>query len=98
MARVLDEANTSTMQSFVSARSYHRVSRKYLPLYVAELQFHHNNRENAGIFGRLLAALISFWRIPLPKGRSIVSNPRRPRFIRIVVQRQIGAARYIDPC
>jgi hypothetical protein len=27
------------------------VSRKYMPLYVAEFQFRYNNRENADIFG-----------------------------------------------
>jgi hypothetical protein len=31
--------------------SFHKVSRKYLPLYVAEFQFWYNNRENADIFG-----------------------------------------------
>jgi hypothetical protein len=31
--------------------TYHRVSKKYLPLYLAEFQFRYNNRENADIFG-----------------------------------------------
>jgi hypothetical protein len=31
--------------------SYHKVSRKYLPLYVAECQFKYNNRFNDDIFG-----------------------------------------------
>jgi hypothetical protein len=33
--------------------SYHRVSRKYLLLYVAEFQFRYNNRENPDIFAKL---------------------------------------------
>jgi len=35
--------------------TYHKVSRKYLPLYVAEFQFRHNNRENVDIFGAAIA-------------------------------------------
>ncbi len=31
--------------------SFHKVSRKYLPLYVAEFQFRYNNRNNPDIFG-----------------------------------------------
>jgi hypothetical protein len=31
--------------------TFHKVSRKYLPLYVAELSFRYNNRENEDIFG-----------------------------------------------
>jgi hypothetical protein len=31
--------------------SFHKVSRKYLPLYVAEFQFRYNNRFNDDIFG-----------------------------------------------
>jgi len=30
--------------------SFHKVSAKYLPLYVAEFQFRYNNRLNADIF------------------------------------------------
>jgi ISXO2-like transposase domain len=30
--------------------TFHKVSRKDLPLYVAEVQFRYNNRENANIF------------------------------------------------
>jgi transposase-like protein len=35
--------------------SFHKVSRKYLPLYVAEFEWRHNNRDNADIFGAAIA-------------------------------------------
>jgi len=35
--------------------SFHKVSRKYLPLYVAEFQFRYNNRRNPDIFGEAIA-------------------------------------------
>lgn len=35
--------------------SFHKVSRKYLPLYVAEFQFRYNNRHNPDIFGAAIA-------------------------------------------
>jgi hypothetical protein len=35
--------------------SFHKVSRKYLPLYVAEFQFRYNNRMNADIFEAAIA-------------------------------------------
>jgi transposase-like protein len=31
--------------------TYHHVSKKYLPLYLAEFQFRHNNRDNPDMFG-----------------------------------------------
>ena len=35
--------------------TYHNVSRKYLPLYLAEFQFAYNNRNNPDIFGQAVA-------------------------------------------
>ena len=37
-------------------RTFHKVSRKYMPLYVAEFQFRYNNRFNEDIFGTAIAA------------------------------------------
>jgi hypothetical protein len=35
--------------------SYHSVSKKYLPLNLAEFQFRFNNRKNPDIFGKAIA-------------------------------------------
>lgn len=35
--------------------TYHNVSRKYLPLYLAEFQFRHNNRDNPDVFDLAIA-------------------------------------------
>lgn len=35
--------------------SYHKVSKKYLPLYLAEFTFRHNNRKHPDMFGKLIA-------------------------------------------
>jgi hypothetical protein len=35
--------------------SFHKLSKKYLHLYVAEFQFRYNNRHNAGIFGTAIS-------------------------------------------
>jgi hypothetical protein len=35
--------------------SFHKVSRKYLPLYVAEFEWRYNNRDNEDIFGTAIA-------------------------------------------
>src|SRR5271155_5663160 len=53
---VVGALHTNTIEGFWSLvkrgvmGSYHKVSRKYLPLYVAEFQFRYNNRQNADIF------------------------------------------------
>jgi hypothetical protein len=54
---VVGAIHTSTIEGFWSlikrgvVGTYHKVNRKYLPLYVAEFEFCYNNRENANIFG-----------------------------------------------
>jgi hypothetical protein len=54
---VIGAIHTNTIEGFWSifkrgiVGSFHKVSRKYLPLYVAEFQFRYNNRMNPDIFG-----------------------------------------------
>jgi hypothetical protein len=54
---VVGAVHTNTIEGFWSifkrgiVGSFHKVSRKYMPLYVAEFQFRYNNRFNADIFG-----------------------------------------------
>jgi transposase-like protein len=58
---VVGVVHTNTIEGFWSiikrgvVGTFHKVSRKYLPLYVAEFQFRYNNRENADIFGTAVA-------------------------------------------
>ena len=54
---VVGAIHTNTIEGFWSilkrgvVGTFHKVSRKYLPLYVAEFQFRYNNRMNPDIFG-----------------------------------------------
>ena len=58
---VVGAVHTNTIEGFWSilkrgvVGTYHKVSRKYLPLYVAEFQFRYNNRTNADIFEAAIA-------------------------------------------
>jgi transposase-like protein len=57
---VVGAVHTNTIEGFWSLikrgvmGSYHKVSRKYLPLYIAEFQFRYNNRLNTDIFGQAI--------------------------------------------
>jgi hypothetical protein len=54
---VVDAVHTNTIEGFWSlikrgcVGNFHKVRKKYLHLYVAELQFRYNNRHNEDIFG-----------------------------------------------
>jgi IS1 family transposase/transposase-like protein len=54
---VVGAVHTNTIEGFWSiikrgvVGTFHKVSKKYMPLYVAEFQFHYNNRFNEDIFG-----------------------------------------------
>ncbi len=58
---VVGAVHTNTIEGFWSifkrgvVGSFHKVSDKYLPLYVAEFQFRYNNRRNPDIFGEAIA-------------------------------------------
>lgn len=58
---VIGAVHTNTIEGFWSilkrgvVGTFHKVSRKYLPLYVAEFQFRYNNRRNIDIFGTAIA-------------------------------------------
>ena len=57
---VVGAVHTNTIEGFWSifkrgvVGTFHKVSAKYLPLYVAEFQFRYNNRMNADIFGAVV--------------------------------------------
>jgi transposase-like protein len=59
---VVSTVHTQTIEGFWSilkrgiAGTYHKVSAKYLPLYVAEFEFRYNARNNADIFGAAVSA------------------------------------------
>jgi transposase-like protein len=58
---VRGEVHTNNIESFWSLLkrgvigTYHNVSKKYLPLYLAEFSFRFNNRNEADIFGKAIA-------------------------------------------
>jgi transposase-like protein len=58
---VRGETHTQNIDSFwallkrVIIGTHHNVSKKYLPLYLAEFQFRFNNRKEADIFGKAIA-------------------------------------------
>jgi transposase-like protein len=57
---VVGAIHTNTIEGFWSIfkrgviGTFHKVSEKYMPLYVAEFQFRYNNRANADIFGAVI--------------------------------------------
>lgn len=57
---VVGAIHTNTIEGFWSlvkrgmVGTYHKVSAKYLPLYIAEFQFRYNNRHNGDIFGEAI--------------------------------------------
>ena len=58
---VVGAVHTNTIEGFWSifkrgvVGTFHKVSAKYMPLYVAEFQFRYNNRSNADIFGATIS-------------------------------------------
>jgi len=58
---VIGAVHTQTIEGFWSIfkrgvmGTFHKMSAKYMPLYVAEFQFRYNNRQNADIFGTAIA-------------------------------------------
>jgi len=60
-AYVVGAIHTNTIEGFWSifkrgvVGTFHKVSKKYLPLYIAEFEFRYNNRQNPDIFGAAIA-------------------------------------------
>jgi transposase-like protein len=58
---VIGAVHTQTIEGFWSIfkrgvmGTFHKMSAKYMPLYVAEFQFRYNNRENVDIFGTAIS-------------------------------------------
>ena len=58
---VIGAVHTNTIEGFWSifkrgvVGTFHQVSKKYMPLYVAEFQFRYNNRRNSDIFGTAIS-------------------------------------------
>jgi IS1 family transposase len=58
---VIGAIHTNTIEGFWSifkrgvVSTFHKASRKYMLLYVAEFQFRYNNRQNPDIFGTAIA-------------------------------------------
>ena len=58
---VVGAIHTNTIEGFWSQLkrgimgTFHKVTKKYLPLYVAEFEFRYNNRLNPDIFGAAVA-------------------------------------------
>ena len=58
---VVGAVHTNTIEGFWSifkrgiVGSFHKISAKYMQLYVAEFQFRYNNRMNADIFGTAIS-------------------------------------------
>jgi transposase-like protein len=58
---VVGAVHTQTIEGFWSifkrgvVGTFHKVSKKYMPLYVAEFEFRYNNRHNPDIFGQAIA-------------------------------------------
>jgi transposase-like protein len=58
---VVGAVHTNTIEGFWSifkrgvVGTFHKVSKKYMPLYVAEFEFRYNNRANVDIFGTAIA-------------------------------------------
>jgi len=58
---VVGAIHTNTIEGFWSifkrgvVGTFHKISKKYMPLYVAEFQFRYNNRDNSDIFGTAIS-------------------------------------------